>query len=92
MTYELEVTNTFTKEFKKHRKDGEFLNAFDKKLERLKENPESVGGMLGGNLHGFKSTRIIRKFRLIFKIFKEENKVSLSAIDHRKTAYDFEGD
>jgi len=92
MTYEIEVTDTFTKEFKKHKKDGEFLSALDKKIQKLKEDPESIGGFLSGALHGYKSTRIIRKFRLIFKIIKEENKVYLSAIDHRKTAYEFEGD
>ena len=92
MTYSIEITDTFTKEFKKHRKDGEFLHALDKKIQKLKENPESVGGMLSGDLHGFRSTRIIRKFRLIFRIFKEESKVQLAAIDHRKTAYEFEGD
>ena len=90
--YEIETTDTFTKEFKKHKKDGEFLNALDKKIQRLKDNPKDVGGELSGVLHGYKSTRIVKNFRLILKIIKEENKVRLSAIDHRKSAYEFKGD
>jgi mRNA-degrading endonuclease RelE of RelBE toxin-antitoxin system len=92
MSYEVVVTDSFTNELRKHKKDGEFLNALDKKIQRLKENPENVGGYLSGELHGYKSTRIIKKFRCIFKIVEEEKKVYLSAIDHRKTAYEFEGD
>ena len=93
MSYEIVITDTFSKEFKKHKKDGEFVNALDKKIERLKEDPNNVGGFLSGKLHGYKSTRIIRKFRLIFKIVEQEKKVYLSAIDHRKSAYDdFDGD
>ncbi len=87
MVYEIIVTNTFSKEFKKHLKDGEFTNALEKKIEKLKENPDEIGGFLAGNLHGYKSTRIVRKFRLIFKINEEERKVYLSAIDHRKFVY-----
>ena len=93
MGYEVVVTGTFSSEFKKHKKDGEFVNALDKKIERLKENPNNVDGFLSGSLHGYKSTRIVKKFRLIFKVVKEKKKVYLSAIDHRKLAYkDFEGD
>ena len=93
MSYEIVITDTFSKEFKKHKKDGEFVNALDKKIERVKEDPNNVGGFLSGKLHGYKSTRIVRKFRLIFKIAEQEKKVYLSAIDHRKSAYDdFGGD
>ena len=87
MNYEIVVTDTLSKEFRKYEKDGEFVNALDKKVERLKENPNNVGGFLSGKLHGYKSTRIIRKFRLIFKIVERERKVNLCAIDHRKSAY-----
>ena len=93
MSYGIERTETFLREFRKHKKDSEFLNALDKKITRLIEDPEKVGGYLSGKLHGYKSTRIIRKFRLIFKIVKEQNKVYLMAIDHRKVVYaDFEAD
>ena len=42
MTYETVITKTFSKEFKKHKKDGEFVNALDKKIQKLKENPHSA--------------------------------------------------
>ena len=89
MSYEIVITDTFSKEFKKYKKDTEFINALEKKIQRLKEDPQHVGGFLSGNLHGYKSTRIIRKFRLTFKINEQENKVYLTAIDHRKSAYDY---
>ena len=93
MIYEVIVTNTFSKEFKKHAKDGEFVNTLDKKIERLKIEPNSVGGFLSGKMHGYKSTRIVRKFRLIFKVIEQEKRVYLSAIDHRKSVYvNFERD
>jgi mRNA-degrading endonuclease RelE of RelBE toxin-antitoxin system len=80
-------TDTFLQEFKKYGKNGEIVNALDKKIKRLKENPESVGGFLSGRLHGYKSTRIIGRLRLIFKINGGDGIVYLSAIDHRKFGY-----
>tara|TARA_Y100000310_G_C20593924_1_gene769522 strand:+ start:875 stop:1153 length:279 start_codon:yes stop_codon:yes gene_type:complete len=80
-------TDTFLREFKKYRKNKEFINALDKKIKRLKENPEDVGGYLSGRLHGYKSTRIVGKLRLIFKVVSEKKEVYLSAIDHRKFEY-----
>ena len=87
MPYEIITTDTFSKEFKKHKKDGEFLKALDNKIQRLRDSPENFGGYLSGKLHGFKSTRIIKRFRLIFKIDSAQNKVYLMSIDHRKFAY-----
>lgn len=88
MTWSIDRTDTFSKQFKKHKRDGEFVKALDAKLERLKVNPENVGGYLSGKLHGYKSTRIVGKYRLVFKIVKEENVVHLMAIDHRKFDYE----
>lgn len=88
MSHEIVITGAFSKEFKKHKKDGEFAKALDNKIQRLKESPENVGGYLSGRLHGYKSTRIIKRFRLIFKIDGKEKKVYLISIDHRKSAYD----
>ena len=88
MKWEIKRTETFSKEFKKHKNDGEFVRALGAKLERLKENPENVCGYLSGRLHGYKSTRIVGKYRLVFKIIKEENAVYLTAMDHRKFAYE----
>jgi addiction module RelE/StbE family toxin len=89
MEWKVISTDTFSRQFQKHKKDGEFVNALDKKIKRLAEDPENVGGYLSGKLHGYKSTRIIKKFRLVFKIVKERQEVYLMAIDHRK--FDYEG-
>lgn len=89
MTWKVISTETFSKQFKKHKKDGEFVKILDNKIKRLKENPENVGGYLSGKLHGYKSTRILKKLRLVFKIVNEKQEVHLMAIDHRK--FDYEG-
>ncbi|MBT4135512.1 type II toxin-antitoxin system mRNA interferase toxin, RelE/StbE family [archaeon] len=79
-------TDSFSKEFKKHKKDGEIVKALNNKIKHLKENPY-FGDRLSGNLHGYFSTRLVKNFRLIYKIIKENNEVRLSAIDHRKFKY-----
>lgn len=46
-----------------------------------------LGGELAGNLHGRKSTRLVKKFRLVFSINEQGKVVYLEAIDHRKYIY-----
>ena len=89
MSWKIISTERFSKEFKKHKKDGEFVKALDNKIQRLKEDPHTTGARLSGGLHGYKSTRIIKNFRLIFKINNNQNEVTLTAIDHRK--FDYKG-
>ena len=80
-------TETFSRMFKKYSKNKKFIKALDKKIQRLKEDPNSVGGYLSGKLHGYKSTRVIKKLRLIFKINEKESSVFLVGIDYRKFDY-----
>ncbi|MDO8508771.1 MAG: type II toxin-antitoxin system RelE/ParE family toxin [Nanoarchaeota archaeon] len=87
MLWSVVRTDEFSLAFKKYSRDKAFVDALDKKIQKLKEDPLSIGGFLSGDLHGFKATRIIRKFRLIFRIDEEEKKVYLLAIDHRKFGY-----
>lgn len=54
MVWKIIPTDTFSRDIKKHKKDSEFLNALDQKINRLQENPENVGGYLSGRLHGYK--------------------------------------
>ena len=42
--------------------NNHILQELDKRFEKLRENPESVGGKLCGPLHGYQSTRISRAF------------------------------
>ncbi len=88
MPWKIIRTDTFSKEFKRYKKNQEFVNALNKKIQRLKEDLNNVGGYLSGRLHGFKSARIIKKFRLIFKISDKNHSVYLAAIDHRKFDYE----
>ena len=75
MPWSLVRTDGFSSVFKKYGRDKAFVDALDKRIEKLRENPLSIGGFLSGDLHGFKATRIIKKFRLIFKIDEGERRV-----------------
>ncbi len=88
MTWEVKRTDTFVESLRAIGKNKELLAEFEKKLLRLLEDPLHVGGWLSGELHGKKSTRISRKYRLIFTPDETEKVVYLNWIDHRKTAYD----
>ncbi|MBW1668201.1 MAG: type II toxin-antitoxin system RelE/ParE family toxin [Deltaproteobacteria bacterium] len=87
MSWKIIATKTFSNEFKKYRKNREFVDAIGKKIQRLKKDPHSVGGYLSGRLHGYKSARVIEKFRMIFRIDEKEQLVALVGIDHRKFDY-----
>lgn len=80
-------TDTFLKYLKKHKNNHELLTELDKKIRRLKKDPSSVGGNLAGNLHGHKSTRLSKNFRLVFIIDDKNKLVYLEALDHRKEIY-----
>ena len=86
MTRRIFWTKNFKKDLRKHSKNRKFIDALEKKIERLRETPEVVGGYLSGQLHGYKSTRIAGKFRLVFRI--REEVVYLIALDHRKSDYE----
>ncbi len=88
MTWKIRPTKTFSQNLRKHAKNQAFLTALDKKVQRLREAPHAVGGHLSGKLHGFKSTRIVGKFRLLFRISEDEHAVYLEALDHRKSDYE----
>jgi len=59
MPWKIIRTDTFLRVFKKYKKNKEFVDALDKKIQRLREDPNSVGGYLSGRLHGYKSTRLL---------------------------------
>ena len=88
MTWAVKRTDTFRYSLKAIRKNKEALAELDKKIKRLQEDPLHLGGWLSGELHGKKSTRISRKYRLIFTPTETEKVVYLNWIYHRKTAYE----
>ncbi len=87
MAWVVKRTETFLDSLKAIRKNKEALAELDKKIKRLQEDPLNVGGWLSGGLHGKKSTRISRKYRLIFTPDELEKVVYLNWIDHRKIVY-----
>jgi addiction module RelE/StbE family toxin len=80
-------TETFLNDLKKFRKITELLRELDKKIQKIKQEPKSIGKELHGELYPSRSTRIYRKYRLIFQIDEKNNRVYLEAIDHRKDIY-----
>lgn len=87
MSWQVKRTDTFLKYLKNHKHNHKLLLELDKKIKRLKENPEIIGGKLTGGLHRHKSTRLLRNFRLIFIIDSKNKVVYLLALDHRKDVY-----
>ena len=87
MTWVVKRTETFLDSLKAIRKNKDALVELDKIIKRLHKDPLNVGGWLSGGLHGKKSTRISRKYRLIFSPNQLDKVVYLNLIDHRKTVY-----
>jgi len=88
MKWVIKRTDTFLDSLRAIRKNKEALDELGKKLDRLRDDPLHVGGWLSGDLHGKRSTRISKKYRLIFTPDEFNKVVYLNWIDHRKTAYD----
>jgi len=87
MAWTVKRTDTFLESLKTIRKNRRALEELDKKIKRLQEDPLHVGGWLSGELHGKRSTRIARKYRLIFTPDERGKVVYLNWIDHRERAY-----
>jgi mRNA-degrading endonuclease RelE of RelBE toxin-antitoxin system len=88
MAWAIKRTDTFLESFIQVRNNKKVLAELRKKLARLSEDPLHVGGWLSGSLHGKKSTRIARHYRLIFLPDEKEQVVYLVLIDQREHAYD----
>lgn len=87
MVWSVIRTDRFSEEFKKFDKNKQFVDALDKKIKRLQEDP-NIGGYLSGRLHGYKSIRLVGNFRILFRTDEKEKRVYLVAIDHRGYDYD----
>ena len=86
-SWKIKRTDTFVKDLKKHKNHHELLKELDQKLKEFKKDPLPVGGKLSGTLHGYHSTRLTRKYRMVFKIDEKNKSVYLIAIDHRGKVY-----
>ena len=88
MAWVIKRTDTFLESFSLVRNNKKVVAELGKKLKRLSEDPLHVGGWLSGSLHGKKSPRIAKQFRLIFLPDEREQVVYLVLIDQREHAYD----
>jgi mRNA-degrading endonuclease RelE of RelBE toxin-antitoxin system len=87
MAWKIVRTDTFLESFASVRSDKKVIDELGKKIARLSEDPLNLGGWLSGSLHGKKSTRIARRYRLIFSPDEREHVVYLIAIDRREHVY-----
>jgi len=87
MVWKIKRTDTFLDSFAQVRSDKKVIAELGKKIARLSEDPLHLGGWLSGSLHGKKSTRIAKRYRLIFRPDEQEHIVYLIAIDHRENVY-----
>jgi mRNA-degrading endonuclease RelE of RelBE toxin-antitoxin system len=88
MAWVIKRTDTFLESFEQVRDNKKVITEIGKKLTRLQEDPLHVGGWLSGSLHGKKSTRIAKQYRLIFFPDEREQVVYLVLIDRREHVYD----
>jgi mRNA-degrading endonuclease RelE of RelBE toxin-antitoxin system len=88
MAWVIKRTDTFLESFAQVRDNKKVIAEFGKKLVRLQEDPLHTGGWLSGSLHGKKSTRIAKQYRLVFQPDEREKIVYLVLIDHREHVYD----
>jgi plasmid maintenance system killer protein len=66
MAWAIKRTDTFLESFEQVRNNKKVIAELSKKLTRLAKDPLHVGGWLSGSLHGRKSTRVAKQYRLIF--------------------------
>jgi len=88
MAWIIRRTDTFLTSFDQVRDNKKVVAELKKKIQRLQDDPLHTGGWLSGSLHGKKSTRIAKRYRLIFLPDEREQVVYLVLIDHREQAYD----
>lgn len=81
------ATNPFKKHIRKYKRNRSLLKELETKLQRIKINPSQVGKLLSGNLHGYRSTRILSNFRLVFRIDEKNKKIYLFSLSPRRKNY-----
>ena len=87
MTWIVKRTDTFLESLRTIKKNKKALKELDKKIKRLEEDPLHFGSWLSGALHGKKTTRFAKKYRLVFTPDTVEKVVYLNWIDHREHVY-----
>jgi mRNA-degrading endonuclease RelE of RelBE toxin-antitoxin system len=88
MSWTIKRTDTFLESLAQIKGNKEALLELGKKIKRLADDPLHTGGWLTGALHGKKSTRVAKRYRLIFLPDEKEQVVFRIAIDHREHVYE----
>jgi mRNA-degrading endonuclease RelE of RelBE toxin-antitoxin system len=88
MPWIIRRTDTFIESFRRVRHNSKVVSELARKIKRLQADPLHVGGWLSGSLHGKKSTRIAKQYRLIFLPDEREHIVYLILIEHRGHVYE----
>jgi mRNA-degrading endonuclease RelE of RelBE toxin-antitoxin system len=88
MPWIIRRTDTFIESFRRVRDNSKVVSELARKIKRLQADPLHVGGWLSGSLHGKKSTRIAKQYRLIFLPDEREHIVYLILIEHRGHVYE----
>jgi len=87
MPWIIRRTATFLESFRRVSDNSKVIIELGRTIKRLQVDPLHVGGWLSGSLHGKKSTRIVKQYRLIFLPDEREHVVYLILIDHREHVY-----
>ena len=87
MPWIIKRTDTFLESFTRVKGNSKVVLELSRKIKRLQTDPVHVGGWLSGSLHGKKSTRIAKQYRLIFLPDEREHIVYLILIDPREHVY-----
>jgi mRNA-degrading endonuclease RelE of RelBE toxin-antitoxin system len=88
MPWIIRRTDTFIESFRRVRDNSKVVSELARKIKRLQSDPLHVGGWLSGSLHGKKSTRIAKQYRLIFLPDEREHIIYLILIEHRGHVYE----
>ena len=88
MPWIIRRTDTFLESFRRLRDNPKVISELARKIKRLQADPLPVGGWLSGSLHGKKSTRIAKQYRLIFLPDEREHIIYLILIDRRDHVYE----
>ncbi len=84
MSYRLEVTRRFEKDFRKLA--SHLKRRIDSQVKILEDQPYA-GKRLRGGLEGSYSLRV-GDYRVLYSVIEQEKRVVLLSVGHRKTVYE----
>ncbi|MBA2840956.1 mRNA interferase RelE/StbE/toxin YoeB [Methanococcus maripaludis] len=84
MTYDLLISKKADKKLKKHSRDKKFIEAVNKKVSEILENPEHYKP-LRGDMHGSRRAHVQSSYVIVYEI--DGNIVRLLDIEHHDKVY-----